>query len=65
MDTEMHENLLSLDLAIESLDPSPTEMLILFNHMLGGLAAQVDEHTWGTVLERGCAAVRESRSARP
>jgi len=61
MEIRMHDNLVTLDLAIESLDPSPSELLLLFNHQLGALAAVVSEADWGAALERACSAVRQGR----
>lgn len=65
MEHEMHENLQLLDVQLDQLDPSPAEMLLLFNHMIGWLASTVDTPTWLHGLARASDALTESRAARP
>jgi len=60
----MHENLELLDQRIDDLDPSPGENLTLFNHMIGALAAVVEEQQWAGILDRAVVSITESRATR-
>lgn len=64
-DTTVHANLEALERAIERLDPSPSEMLWLMNHVVGAAAAYVDVVTWRGMVARAADDTAETRSSRP
>jgi hypothetical protein len=65
MEHDMHENLHLLDQVIEELDPSPAELLILFNHLLGRVSLYVRADDWRAALDGARLAVPQSRSEAP
>lgn len=65
MEREVHRNLQALEQTIESLDLSPGETLILFNHMLGRLAAITLPIDFRAIVDSGADAVRRGRERTP
>ena len=65
MGHDMHENLDHLDQVIEELDPSPAEMLILFNHLLARVSIYVDAADWRSALAGAREVVPRSGQTRP
>jgi hypothetical protein len=62
MEREVHQNLEALNQTLEGLDLSPAETLILFNHMIGRLAAITLPMDWREITASAADAVHRGRA---